>query len=219
LAKRPLVGRVVGVGFQYSSALLPVGRVLTTDRVIAFYHPKPAWPNHVLIVPKRPIRSLLELGSPANAPFFTDIILAARDAIHLLGLGDSGYTLCANGGPRQEVQQVHFHLFTGRQYANTFAGDLPGETIRDDPEVAVFAHPRPNWETHLLVCPRRRLPPLGDIAASADPTLRRLLAPLPGLNERFHLVRRGYTIFVQESDAAARERLVLHLVAGPQLEG
>lgn len=44
LAKRPLLGTVVGHGFRYGSGLLPVNRVLETEQIIAFYHPKPAWP-------------------------------------------------------------------------------------------------------------------------------------------------------------------------------
>ncbi len=218
LSKRPIVGRAVGIGFKYGSALLPVRRVLTTDRVIAFYHPKPSWPCHVLIVPKRPIRSLLHLTSARNAPFLTDIMIAVRRVIHGLGLQDRGYVLCANGGPRQDVQQVHFHLFTDTHYVNTFAGNLPDETIMGDPDIAVFPHPRPNWETHLVIAPRRELPPLAEITAAAGPTLRKMLAPLDGLNEQFDLVARGYTLFIQETDPAARQRLVFHLVAGLQLE-
>ncbi len=218
LAKRPTIGHAVGFAFRYGSALLPVKRVLTTDRVIAFYHPKPAWPSHLLIVPKRSIRSLLQLADARNVAFLTDIIVAARDIIHALDLRDRGYVLCANGGPRQDVQQVHFHLFTDTYYVNTFAGDLPAETLPADPDIAVFPHPRPNWETHLLICPRRTLPPLVAITTAADTTLQKMLAPLKGLNEQFDLVTRGYTLFVQESDPAARQRLVFHLVAGHQLE-
>jgi histidine triad (HIT) family protein len=215
LAKRPLVGRAVGLGFAYGSALLPVRRVLATDRLIAFYHPKPAWQDHILIVPKRPIRTLLHLAAPENSRSFAEIMLAARRIVGDLGLRERGYVLCANGGPRQEVMQVHFHLFTGRRYVRPFGGEPPAAGLVADPELAVFPHPCPSWETHLLICPRRPLPPLADLTPADGPALPRLIGPLPDLDARFHLTARGYTLFIQEHEATERRRLVLHVAAGP----
>jgi histidine triad (HIT) family protein len=216
LAKHPLVGRAVGVGFANGSALLPVRRVVVTDRMIAFYHPKPAWRDHILIVPKRPIRTLLDLAAPANAPYVAAIMLAARRIVNDLGLREHGYVLCANGGPRQEVMQVHFHLFTGQRYVRPFDGEPPPMSLVAAPEPAVFPHPRPNWETHLLICPRRPLPPLADLTLANGPALPRLIDPLPELDARFHLTARGYTLFIQEHEATERRRLILHIAAGPQ---
>jgi diadenosine tetraphosphate (Ap4A) HIT family hydrolase len=214
LAKRPVVGRAVGAGFAYGGALLPVRRVLVTARAIVFYHPKPAWRDHLLIVPKRPIRTLLHLASPRNDAFFADIILAARRATELLGLQGRDFVLLANGGPRQEVQQVHFHLFTGESYVNPLGGPAPAETLLPDPEVAVLLHPRPNWETHLRLRPRRDLPPLADLTAGDAAALRHLLHPLGALDERYRLTARGYSLFAPEDDMAASRRLTFHLVAG-----
>jgi histidine triad (HIT) family protein len=215
LAKRPLVGRAVGLGFAYGSALLPVRRVLTTDRLIAFYHPRPAWPDHILIVPKRPIRTLLDLAAPVNARHIADILLAAGRIVGDLGLRERGYVLCANGGPRQEVMQIHFHLFTGRRYVRPFDGEPPAASLVADLALAFFPHPRPNWETHLLILPRRPLPPPADLTPADGPALPRLIGPLPDLDGRFHLTARGYTLFIQEHEPVER-RLVLHIAAGPQ---
>jgi hypothetical protein len=46
----------------------------------------------------------------------------------------------------------------------------------------------------------------------------RLIAPLPGLDRRFRLTERGYTIFIQEHEPAERRRLTLHIAAGEQIE-
>ena len=220
LARRPALGRAVGLGFAHGSGLLPVRRVLTTDRVLVFYHPKPAWPRHLLLVPKRPIGTLLDLAAPGNAAYLPAILLAARCVIADLGLGQGRYVLCANGGPRQDVRQVHFHLFTDHHYVNPFAGQPPAtldDALQADPATAVFPHPDPNWETHLLICPRPDLPPLAGLTEATEAAQRRLLAPLARLNARFDLTRRGYTVFIEEAGPEAG-RLLLHVTAGERAD-
>src|SRR5881227_3661472 len=111
LAKTAFMGRIVGTGFAYFSFLIPVKKVRETALVLAFYHPKPAWANHLVFVPKKSIGTLLDLGQPGNIKYVPAIFSAARDVIAELELNIVGYVFCANGGPRQEVGQVHFHLF------------------------------------------------------------------------------------------------------------
>ena len=112
--------------------------------------------------------------------------------------------------------QVHFHLFTGQRYVRPFDGTPPPMSLVADPELAVFPHPCPNWETHLLIGPRRPLPPLADLTPTDGPSLPKLIGPLPELDARFHLTARGYTLFIQEHEAMERRRLVLHIAAGQQ---
>ena len=109
LAKTRAAGQVVGSCFAHGSFLIPVKRLYETPSVLAFYHPKPAYPHHVVIVPKKAIPNLLVLS---EYPDYAMAILTAAQAIVAQFQWKHGtYVLCANGGSRQEVQQVHFHLF------------------------------------------------------------------------------------------------------------
>lgn len=112
-ARSPAAGTAVGWGFAQLSPLLPLGRLYETERVVVFYHPKPAYPLHLLIVPKRAVPNLRSL-SPSDAPLLVEIVAAARQVVQRLRLDQHGYRLIINGGRYQDVGQLHVHLVSGR---------------------------------------------------------------------------------------------------------
>lgn len=114
LAKTPAGEAVVGLIFEKFSKLLPIKRVKETDKVIAFWHPKPFWEKHIVIVPKKAIKSLTTL-KPEDSDYIGEIYLVAKEIVLELGWNKSGYTILINGGDRQEVGQIHFHLQSGKQ--------------------------------------------------------------------------------------------------------
>ena len=59
LAKTPIGDYIVGNTFEKFSKVLPVDRVFENDKVIAFWHPKPFWEKHILIVPKKKIKNIV----------------------------------------------------------------------------------------------------------------------------------------------------------------
>lgn len=101
-------GAFAGWGFAHTAALLPLDRLYETERVVAFRHPRPAHPVHILIVPKQAIPHLLALGE-ADIPILWDVLRAVQHLVRALRL-EAGYRLVANGGQYQDVRQLHFHL-------------------------------------------------------------------------------------------------------------
>jgi histidine triad (HIT) family protein len=112
LARKGGVGRILGWVFAHMSFTLPVKRLRETDTLVAFHHPQPSYPLHVLIVPKRAVSSLLELGAE-DATFLSDLVVTVQSLVRELGLDARGYRLITNGGAYQDVQQLHFHLVSG----------------------------------------------------------------------------------------------------------
>lgn len=55
----PLIGWI----FAHMSFAIPVQRLRETKTLMAFYHPKPAYAFHVLLVPKKAVASLMELDA------------------------------------------------------------------------------------------------------------------------------------------------------------
>ena len=104
---------VIGWGFAHMSSLLPVRRLYETDTVVAFHPPRPAYPLHILIVPKRAVGSFMAL-SAAEAPLVQEVVAVAQHLVGQLGLERRGYRLIVNGGPFQDVPQLHFHLVSDR---------------------------------------------------------------------------------------------------------
>jgi histidine triad (HIT) family protein len=91
------------------SFAIPVKRLKETETLMAFHHPRPSHPLHILLVPKRPYASLLELA-PDDAGFSKDLFTTVQDLVREFGLERSGYRLIANGGAYQDVPHLHFHL-------------------------------------------------------------------------------------------------------------
>lgn len=114
LAKTPLGDLIVGIAFGKFSNLLPVKRIKETPKVIAFWHPKPFWEKHILIIPKRQIRNITSLRYEDGEHLY-EVFKVAGQIVKELGWEKEGYSLLVNGGKRQEVNQLHFHLNSGKQ--------------------------------------------------------------------------------------------------------
>ncbi len=112
LARSTLGRRLLGWVFEWMSFLIPVQRLRETATLMAFYHPRPGYAVHILIVPKRAIPSLAELR-PQDQDFMADLVACVQSLVAEFGLEAAGYRLIANGGKYQDVAQLHFHLVSG----------------------------------------------------------------------------------------------------------
>ncbi len=91
------------------SFAIPVKRLRETETLMAFYHPKPSYPFHVLLVPKKVVVSLNDLD-PADTTFLTDLYSTVQNLVHEFQL--PAYRLIVNGGEFQDFPQLHFHLIS-----------------------------------------------------------------------------------------------------------
>lgn len=112
LARSRWAGRFMGWVFAHMSFLLPVERLYESETLVAFRHPLPSYPVHILIVPKRAYASLLDVPAGDGA-FLADLMSAVQKLVRELNLEVQGYRLIANGGAFQDVAQLHFHLVAG----------------------------------------------------------------------------------------------------------
>src|SRR5713226_9600141 len=111
LIRSPAGRRLTGWIFTHMSFAIPVHRLRETATLMAFHHPQPGYPVHILLVPKKAIANLAALA-PADADFMVDLFATVQSLVAELGLETSGYRLIANGGPYQAVPQLHFHLIS-----------------------------------------------------------------------------------------------------------
>lgn len=83
------------------SFTIPVKRLRETGTLMAFYHPKPSYPFHVLLVPKKAVASLKEFD-PTDTAFLADLysVRGLIDEFHL-----PAYRLIVNGGEIQDFPQ------------------------------------------------------------------------------------------------------------------
>jgi histidine triad (HIT) family protein len=112
IKKTPAVQKAVGWGFEHISFLIPTKRLKETPNLIAFYHPRPCYAVHILIIPKKAVPSLLDL-SAEDTGFLHDLVEITQELVRELGLDVNGYRLIVNGGKNQDFPQLHFHLVSG----------------------------------------------------------------------------------------------------------
>jgi histidine triad (HIT) family protein len=105
----PWVRRLIGWVFAHMSFAIPVPRLRETEALMAFHHPKPSYPFHVLLVPKKAVASLRELDTNDSA-FLADLYSTVQDLVDEFHL--SAYRLIVNGGEYQDFPQLHFHLIS-----------------------------------------------------------------------------------------------------------
>ncbi len=101
----PLIGWI----FAHMSFVIPIHRLRETDSLLAFYHPKPAYPFHVLLVPKKSVASLMKLD-PQDSVFLSDLYATVQSLVDEFQL--TAYRLIVNGGEYQDFPQLHFHLIS-----------------------------------------------------------------------------------------------------------
>jgi diadenosine tetraphosphate (Ap4A) HIT family hydrolase len=207
LSKTRHAGRLVGLGFAHFARWIPARRVALTKWAIVFFHPRPEWNEHLLVVPRHAIASLIAMSTPVSRSWLEPLLQAASETIRQRGWAASDYALMANGGPRQEVGQVHFHLFRGCDFVS--CREATGDVILANEETVVMSHACTTWQTHLVLRPRHEGPPLSHAASARE--RGGLLSVLPELDRRHDLQRRGYSLCIDERDGGGK--LVAHIVA------
>ena len=96
------------------SFLIPAKRLRTTEYLLAFHHPKPSHPFHVVLVPKKAISSFNDLDP--RDPFLTDLVSIVHSLVAEYQL--SAYRLIVNGGEYQDFPHLHFHLISDVKRSN-----------------------------------------------------------------------------------------------------
>ena len=97
---------------------IPAKVAYQDDEVLAFHDINPQAPVHVLLVPKRHITSLTDLG-PGDDALVGRLVRQARDLAREHGLAERGFRLVFNCGEDAgySVYHIHLHLVGGRTLA------------------------------------------------------------------------------------------------------
>ncbi len=93
---------------------IPSNKVYEDETVLAFHDIDPQAPVHVLIVPKKHIKSVADTKE-SDFDIYARIFSVAKKLAEEFGMR-SGYRIVANTGKDggQAVDHLHFHLLGGR---------------------------------------------------------------------------------------------------------
>lgn len=213
MAQRPFAGRLVGMIFQYASWALPVRKVYSSKEIVAFCHPQPCYEHHMIVTPKRAVADLLVFATEPCCKYATKLWEAVWDISRKSPIDQGSFVLVANGGSRQKIPQVHFHLFTDHPIVTD---DSPQEQMAKilyaDDTLRVLLHPAPDQEKHFVFIPASPLRVTKDVERGSV-YFRSVLRLTAALVEEYKLVENGYSLVYQHSPWNA-ELPVFHLISG-----
>ncbi len=93
---------------------IPADIVYEDEDCLAFRDIAPQAPTHILVIPRKPIRSVAQFED-GDGPLIAHLWKVIRDLAEELGL-ENGYRVVVNCGRDggQEVDHLHYHLLGGR---------------------------------------------------------------------------------------------------------
>ena len=99
---------------RISSGETSTAILFENDTLVVFKDINPAAPVHLLIVPKKHIRSVNEL-TDADRPILAEMMMVAKDMAARHAVAESGYRLFLNveRGGGQVIFHLHLHLIGG----------------------------------------------------------------------------------------------------------
>jgi histidine triad (HIT) family protein len=103
-----IVNRPIAWILTHMSFLIPAKRLRETVTLLAFHHPRPSYPFHVILIPKKKLHSFTDLDP--NDPFLADLVRAVQSLVDEYQL--PAYRLIVNGGEFQDFPHLHFHLIS-----------------------------------------------------------------------------------------------------------
>lgn len=95
------------------------GDIIYQDKsVVAFRDLGPKAPVHILIVPRKHLATLLDVGEEDKG-LIGDILYVASQLARDQGIAEGGFRVVVNCGPGagQSVYHIHFHLLGGRTFS------------------------------------------------------------------------------------------------------
>lgn len=90
---------------------MPFDRLVENDHWLAFHHPQPDYPLHILILPRQYMASIEDVSTQIPE-FHTDFYQITQALIEQFELNRCGYRLITNGGINQLVPCFHWHLIS-----------------------------------------------------------------------------------------------------------
>lgn len=99
---------------QVLSGKTEVKKVLETENVLAYYHTKPFWETHIVVIPKKHISSLLTLEG-SDESLFLELFAVIKEVSAKVVEEKGAARVLTNLGKYQDSKHLHFHINSGNQ--------------------------------------------------------------------------------------------------------
>lgn len=96
------------------SGKTPVDVIFETGNVLAFYHTRPFWEVHIVVIPKQHIASFTSVTDDEQ-PIFDELMRVVRKVAARVTEEHGAARVLTNLGRYQESKHLHFHVNSGGQ--------------------------------------------------------------------------------------------------------
>lgn len=98
---------------------IPSSKVYEDDEILAFNDINPAAPIHILVIPKKHIKSLADMDN-GDEVLVGKIYNVINKIAEEKGFKEAGYRVLVNCGKDagQEVMHLHFHILAGQKFGD-----------------------------------------------------------------------------------------------------
>lgn len=86
--------------------------VTETDNVLAYHHTRPFWPEHIVVIPKRHVGSLLTIED-GDVPLLLELLAVIREVATKIVAQHGACRVLTNLGEYQESKHLHWHVCAG----------------------------------------------------------------------------------------------------------
>lgn len=95
---------------------IPSEKVYEDEKVLAFKDINPVTPIHVLVIPKKHFKDVLDVKEE-DKEIIADLFQSINKIAKTLGIEENGFRIVNNCGEDagQEVMHLHFHLLAGKK--------------------------------------------------------------------------------------------------------
>ncbi|HEB52516.1 MAG TPA: HIT domain-containing protein [bacterium] len=86
--------------------------VSETSDILAYHHTRPFWPVHIVVIPKRHVPSLTDLGD-ADEALLHRLLAVVREVAAQVEREHGKARVLTNLGAYQDSKHLHFHVNSG----------------------------------------------------------------------------------------------------------
>ena len=118
-----LTQKLASWSLVHAPFLFPITPLRQTTHWMAFCHPNPTYPVHIVVVPKKQWTDWLAVD-PGDAEMLREFVELTQAMIRDFELAPAGYRLITNGGKNQTFPHLHFHLVAGDAFPEQKRTDI-----------------------------------------------------------------------------------------------
>lgn len=89
-----------------------VTKVYETEQTLAYFHTRPYYEHHIVVIPKKHIPSLINVA-PEDEPLLLELLAAVRKVAADVTAEKGACRVITNLGRYQDSKHLHFHVAFG----------------------------------------------------------------------------------------------------------